>query len=335
MPKPLRICTIGGGSGMPIINRALVRAGFRRISSIVTTFDSGGDTGRLRTDERGRILAFSDYWRSLLSLWKDEKQKEAWEEMLRYRDGRSRNFGNTFFQFMSEKCGSLSKVDQFFSLLTNANILGEVIPVSVDPAEICFSTISGKTFRGEHNLDDLRMSFDKVTKIWLEPSVKANPEATKAIIDSDLIIICPGSMYGSVLINFLPQGISSAYIKSPAKKVLMTNIMSSACENHGFDQDDYTKTFKRYIKPWPGFDLIIMADMSCLQTSLLKKVLKMYQYEHSFPIKINHRSTQKTVVADIITIEEKNLRLRHCQEKLTNFFLKYQLFSQPKNSEEL
>lgn len=87
---------------MPIINRALVRAGFQHIKSIVTTFDSGGDTGRLRTDERGRILAFSDYWRSLLSLWKDEDQKEAWEEMLRYRDGRGRNFGNTFFQFMSE-----------------------------------------------------------------------------------------------------------------------------------------------------------------------------------------------------------------------------------------
>lgn len=306
---------------MPTINRALVRAGFRHINSIVTTFDSGGDTGRLRTDERGRILAFSDYWRSLLSLWKDEDQKEAWEEMLRYRDGRGRNFGNTFFQFMSEKCGGLSKVDQYFALLTDAKLCGQVIPVTVSPAEICFSTISGKIFRGEHNLDDLRMSFDKVTKIWLEPSVKANPDATKALINSDLIIICPGSMYGSVLINFLPQGISPAFIKSKAKKVLITNIMSAACENHGFDQDDYAKTFKHYLKPWPGFDLIIMPDMSCLQTGLLKKVLKMYRYEHSFPIKINHRSTQNTLIADIITIEEKNLRLRHCQEKLAKFFL--------------
>jgi len=128
-------------------------------------------------------------------------------------------------------------------------------------------------------------------------------------------------MYGSVLINFLPKGISSAFIKSKAKKVLMTNIMSTACENHGFDQNDYTNTFKRYLKPWSGFDLIVMPDLSCLPAGLLKKVLKMYQYEHSFPIKINHRSTQNTLIADIITIEEKNLRLRHCQEKLAEFFL--------------
>jgi len=64
-----KICTIGGGSGMPIINSSLVAAGFTNINSIVTTFDSGGDTGRMRTDERGKILAFSDYWRSLISLW--------------------------------------------------------------------------------------------------------------------------------------------------------------------------------------------------------------------------------------------------------------------------
>ena len=99
MKKDTKICTIGGGSGMPIVNNALVRAGYRQISSIVTTFDSGGDTARMRTDERGKILAFSDYWRSLISLWDDSDQKDNWEEMLRFRDGRGRNFGNMFFHF--------------------------------------------------------------------------------------------------------------------------------------------------------------------------------------------------------------------------------------------
>ena len=99
----LKICTIGGGSGMPIVNKALVDAGFRNISSIVTTFDDGGDSGRMRTDERGQILAFSDYWRSLISLWKDGVQKEKWEEMLRFRDGRGRNFGNIFFNSCLKK----------------------------------------------------------------------------------------------------------------------------------------------------------------------------------------------------------------------------------------
>jgi 2-phospho-L-lactate transferase/gluconeogenesis factor (CofD/UPF0052 family) len=139
MKNDIRICTIGGGTAMPIVNRALANAGFRNIKSIVTTFDSGGDSGRIKTDERGNVLAFSDYWRSLISLWIDNKQKKSWEEMLKYRDGRGRNFGNIFFQFLSEKEGGLEKIDDLFCSLTGATLAGEVIPVSIKPSNVCFN----------------------------------------------------------------------------------------------------------------------------------------------------------------------------------------------------
>lgn len=258
-----------------------------------------------------------------MSLWKDGGQKETWEEMLRYRDGRGRNFGNTFFQFMAEKSGDLSGVDKLFSSLTNANLLGSLIPVSLEPAQLCFSTKSGKVYKGEHHLDDLRMSFDKVGLVWLEPKVQANPEAEKSLSQADIIIVCPGSMFGSILINFLPEGISRAYKKSKARKILMTNIMSVACENNGFDQDDYVRVFRKYVRPGENFDLIIMPDFSALEKTILTKALKMYQYEHSFPIRAKHNSKHKTVIKDIITIEEKNLRLRHCEKKLANLFISY------------
>lgn len=320
MTKKFKVCTIGGGSGMPIINKGLIRAGIKNISSIVTTFDSGGDTGRMRTDERGKILAFSDYWRSLISLWKDGEQKRIWEEMLRYKDGRGRNFGNIFFQFMSEKAGSLGNVDSLFSSLTGANLFGEVIPVSTNPANVCFETISGKKYCGEHNLDDLRMSKDRVSKIWLEPQIYVNDEAKKALIESDLIIICPGSMYGSVLVNFLPLGFKEAYKESGAKKILMTNIMSVASENDGFDQNDYIGTFSSYLGTKNPFDLVVMADLSRFKTSLIKKVLFNYDLEHSSPIRFDKNSIYKTELADIATIDEDNLRLRHSERKLGDFF---------------
>ena len=320
MNKDLKICTIGGGSGMPIVNKALIRAGFDNIKSIVTTFDSGGDTGRMRTDERGKILAFSDYWRALISLWDDGKQKEIWEDMLRFRDGRGRNFGNTFFQFLSEKEGKLSDVDSMFEALTGAKLKGEVVPVSTDSANFCFKTESGKEYCGEHNLDDLRMSLDTIESIWLTPKVKANEEAMDALKKADVIIVCPGSMYGSILINFLPEGMTEAYKKSKAKKILMTNISSMANENDDFDQDDYVNLFEKYLRCKSPFDLILMADLACLNQKLLEKVLKFYALEHSFPIKFTKNSKQKTLLADIASIEEKNMRLRHSEEKLGNLF---------------
>lgn len=320
MNKKLRVCTIGGGSGMPIVNKALIRAGFEDIKSVVTTFDSGGDSGRMRTDERGRILAFSDYWRALISLWGDGKQKEIWQDMLRFRDGRGRNFGNIFFQFLSEKEGKLSDVDSMFEALTGAKLKGSVVPVTTDLADFCFRTESGKEYVGEHNLDDLRMSLDKVNEIWLTPKAIATKESVDVIKEADVIIVCPGSMYGSILINFLPQGIIEAYKKSKAKKILMTNISSVANENDGFNQDDYMAVFEKYLKYKSPFDLILMADLNCLDQKLLKMVLKLYGLEHSFPIKFNKKSRQKTLVADIAIIEEKNMRLRHSEEKLGEIF---------------
>ena len=186
MNKDLKVCTIGGGSGMPVINKGLVSTGFRNIKSIVTTFDSGGDTGRIRTDERGKVLAFSDYWRSLISLWPDGEQKMIWQEMLMFRDGRGRSFGNLFFQFMAEKTGNLSKVDELFAELVSAKLAGKVIPVSLQSSQICFRTISGKEYQGEHNLDDLRMSSDRVESMWLVPEVRANREAIREEIDENV-----------------------------------------------------------------------------------------------------------------------------------------------------
>lgn len=320
MRTNLKVCTIGGGSGMPIINKGLIRAGIKNIRSIVTTFDSGGDTGRMRTDERGKILAFSDYWRSLISLWQNGEQKKIWEEMLRYKDGRGRNFGNIFFQFMSEKAGSLGDVDSLFSSLTGAKLFGEVIPVSTDPSNVCFETISHKKYCGEHNLDDLRMSKDRVAKIWLEPEIRVNDEAKKALCEADIIIICPGSMYGSVLVNFLPIGFKEAYGKSKAKKILMTNIMSVASENNNFTQDDYVNTFSNYLGISKPFDLVVMSDLSGFEKKLIDRVIFNYDLEHSSPIVANKKSLHKTIVADIATIDEDNLRLRHSESKLSQFF---------------
>lgn len=319
MNKNLKVCTIGGGTAMPIVNKSLIKAGFENIKSVVTTFDSGGDTGRIKTDERGNVLAFSDFWRSLISLWIDGKQRETWEEMLRYRDGRGRNFGNTFFQFLSEKEGNLGEIDDLFCRLTGARLAGEVIPVSLEPSNICFRTISGKEYFGENFIDDLKMSSDKIDEIWLDPMVEANKKAIEAIEKADIIIVGPGTTYGSTIPNFLPEGMIKAYQKSKAKKIFLVNIFSPANEVKEPTQLGYLNIFKKYLGDLP-FDLIVMADLSSLDKDMLNKIFSFYDLEHAVLVKKVEMSEIKTIMADIATIEEKNMRLRHSEEKLGEFF---------------
>lgn len=320
MNKELKVCTIGGGTAMPIINKGLIKAGFLNIKSIVTTFDSGGDTGRIRTDERGKVLAFSDYWRSLMSLWPEDNQKQIWEDMLRYRDGRGRNFGNIFFQFLSEKEGNLGEVDELFEKLTGARLAGEVIPVSLKPANLCFSTTSGKKYRGENFIDDLRMSKDVIEDIWLEPKVEANNKAKEILKNADLIIVAPGTTYGSVLPNFLPKGIVETFNQSKAKKVLFINIFAMANEIKRPTVLEYWKIFKKYLKIDRPFDMLLLADLEKLDKKVLKKVLYFYSLENSLLVKIDKIKGVKVLKIDLAKIEEANMRLRHSEEKLAKFF---------------
>lgn len=320
MNRRIKICTIGGGTAMPIINRGLIRAGFTSINSIVTTFDSGGDTGRIRTDERGKVLAFSDYWRSLISLWIDGNQRETWEEMLRYRDGRGRNFGNTFFQFLSEKEGGLGEIDDLFSKLTGAKLCGEVVPVSLSPSNVCFRTKSEKEYKGENFVDDLRMSSDTIVDIWLDPEVKANLKAKEKIKNADLIIVGPGTTYGSVLPNFLPAGIVEAFNESKAKKVFLVNIFSTGNEVEKSTQNGYLDIFKKYLKNEKPFDLVVMADLKNFEKDILEKVFHFYELEHSSLVEMDQLCPVKTVRVNLATIDESNMRLRHSEEKLGEFF---------------
>ncbi|MDD4938346.1 MAG: 2-phospho-L-lactate transferase CofD family protein [Candidatus Shapirobacteria bacterium] len=321
MNKEIKVCTIGGGTAMPIINKGLIRAGFTSIKSIVSTFDSGGYTGRIRTDERGQVLAFSDYWRSLISLWNDGEQKRIWEEMLRYRDGRGRNFGDTFFQFLSEKEGNLGEVDELFSKLTGAKLAGEVIPVSLSPSDVCFTTMSGKTYKGENFVDDLRMSGDVINNIWLEPQVDGNKKAKEIMKNADLIIVGPGTTYGSVLPNFLPNGIVESYNKSKAKKIFLVNIFSMKNEVKKSSQNGYLEIFKKYLKNDNPFDLMVVVDLDKLNTKkLLKEVFHFYELENSSLVEMDKKCLIKTIKADIAIVEESNMRLRHGEEKLAKFF---------------
>lgn len=315
------ICTIGGGSGMPVVNRALVGAGFGNIRSVVTTMDSGGDSGRMRTDERGRILAYSDYWRSLISLWRDGEQKKIWEEMLRFRDGRGRNFGNVFFQFMAERTGDLTKVDSMFSELTGADMRGEVVPVSIKSSNICFTTRSGKKYVGEHYLDEHRMSADIVDKIWLEPKVEANEEAVRVVREAEVIIFCPGSVYGSVLVNLLPEGMIEAYKESNARKILISNIVSVSNENVRCSQRDYEDIYRRYLGAGKLFDVILMPKIECLSKTSLGKVLDWYKLERSGLLSYEVGGEVPVVAEDIIDIELENMRLRHSEDKLSRVLM--------------
>jgi uncharacterized cofD-like protein len=88
----------------------------------------------------------------------------------------------------------------------------------------------------------------EIVRVFLEPeSVPAYPEAVKAILQADLIIAGPGSLFTSVLPNLLVPGIGAAIRASQARKVYVCNVATQPGETANFEVYAHVKSLQRHV----------------------------------------------------------------------------------------
>lgn len=262
-----KIVTIGGGTG-----RFAVLLGLKRypveISAIVTMFDDGGSTGRLR-DELG-VLPPGDVRQCLVALGESGTLMRKLF-MHRYENGGlgGHNFGNIFISTLEKITGSIDKALEVAGKILN--IKGRVIPVTLSKAQLVAELKNGKVIEGEDALGDYQLvSRFGIKKIFLKPKAKAHPKALEAIADADVIVVGPGDLYTSLIPNFLVDGIKEAFLESKAKKVYIANLMNKHGHADDFSVADYVRTFEEVIGKQKAFDTIIY-NTKKPASSLLKK----------------------------------------------------------------
>ena len=330
--KITNIVTIGGGSGAPVVIKALIQAGFSNIKAICTAMDTGGRSGLVRTDERDRVISVGDLLRNLMALVPESNHLtniQAFRQMIDFTDGRRRNLGYSIYYALLEKFqNNFIQVQDLLEQLLNIKFSGIAIPITLEPTQIHIQTQSGQQYIGEHQLDYFSMSKDMVTKIWIDPPVTSTPEAISAIKQADYIIYCPGSLYGSIIANFLPQGVAQALVQSSATKIFITNLVSNRNEDHHFKPIDYWQLFKKYTHLDHPFEIIIVPNITQAQFQLQHlQVAKSYAHEHSFflgwdteQLKLIQQKGVKTISSHIFFLSPEYQRLRHDPHALANIF---------------
>jgi uncharacterized cofD-like protein len=99
-----------------------------------------------------------------------------------------------------------------------------------------------------------------IRRVFLEPAdVLAYPEAVRAILDADLIVVGPGSLYTSVLPNLLVRDIARALSVSPALKIYACNVASQLGETDGYVLGDYLQALQNHV-PGLKFDVVLAND---------------------------------------------------------------------------
>jgi uncharacterized cofD-like protein len=230
--KKTKLCLCGGGHGLSRILYGLKE--FKYLSAIVTVADRGGSTGKLRA--KFDCPAMGDIRLCLDSLG-DKYLKGIFET-------RTKGYEDCIGNLIIASLIKLYNFEEAIAIMHKMLGLSEthkIIPVSLDNYEICGKYINNKEIRKETEF----ILEEKIENTWLSPKPIPNPEALKAINESDFVIISSGSFFTSILSNLLVPQIAEAINKKTI--IWIVNLMQEKGETIGMDADAHAEFILKYI----------------------------------------------------------------------------------------
>jgi uncharacterized cofD-like protein len=249
-----KIVVIGGGSGLSMLLRGLKKYDFD-ISAIVTMTDDGKSTGILR--QQFGSLPQGDIRRCIAALSDEE---EILTKLFEYRFKRGKGLsghalGNLILLAMQDICGSFERGIAEFSRILEA--VGHVYPSTLENTDLVAILKSGRVVRGESRITRSGHR-DPIKTIKLTKKVKPSQDAIYAIKNASAIIIGPGSLYTSIIPNFLIAEITRAVVRNrQAKKIYICNVSTERGETEKFGVADHIDTLIKYAHP-KIFDMVLV-----------------------------------------------------------------------------
>ncbi len=253
-----RIVAVGGGTGLSTLLRG-IKNYTHNITAIVTVADDGGSSGRIR-----RILGIlppGDIRNCLAALSNDEA---LLSQLFQYRfangqgDLEGHSFGNLFISALAEITGSFEE-----AVAESGRVLavhGRVLPSTLHDVRL------SADIRLPHQVSEVRVEGEsqipettgKIQRVWLEPNAPpAFPQAVRAVLNADLIVIGPGSLYTSLLPNLLVPDLAEAIRASRALKVYVCNVATQPGETQGYTCADHVRALAMHTGGRP-FDIVLV-----------------------------------------------------------------------------
>jgi uncharacterized cofD-like protein len=303
-----RIVCVGGGTGMPTVLRGLKHYS-ANITAIVTVGDDGGSSGRLRR-EHG-ILPPGDFRNNIVALAEVEP---LMARLFQYRFGEGsalggHSFGNLFVLAMTGITGSFEH-----ALRETTRVLavqGVILPSTLDDVEICAEFNDGTEVCGESRIPEVGKP---VKRLYLKPEhPAAQPEAVGAILEADLIVLGPGSLYTSVVPNLLVEGIAKALIQSDGLKVYVCNVATQPGETDGYNVEAHVDALVRHLPGQVNPLDVVIAPRHPEDSQPLEPGIALVK---TGPSRLTH---PRVVVEDVV---RDDLPLRHDPDKLARVLLR-------------
>ncbi len=315
-----KVVAIGGGTGLSTLLRGL-KAYTPHITAIVTVADDGGSSGRLRR-ELG-LLPPGDFRNCIAALADDEA---LITQLFQFRFGQGEgldghSLGNLFITALAAVTGSFER-----AILEASRVLavqGRILPSTLEDVTLVAdlkvedeaATSRLTRVQGESAIP---RAGQPIERVFLRPErVRAYPEAVRAILEADLIIAGPGSLFTSVLPNLLVQDIRRAVEVSPAAKIYVCNVATQPGETDGFDVGQHVGALQRHVG-WGLMPNVLANDnpIPSLEQPQMQPVALHYPPGDGYEV----------IAADLV---DRSAPWRHDSEKLAELIMRFHHSQRP------
>ena len=146
-------------------------------------------------------------------------------------------FGNLFIAAMAETEGGMEA-----GLKATSQILkvrGHVVPSTLADIQLQAEMTDGSFVTGESQIPKAGKRIARL-RMLPEDAPAAN-DAVQAILNADMLIFGPGSLYTSVIPNLVVPGIQQAILQSSAIKIYICNVMTQPGETDGYGAYEHVR----------------------------------------------------------------------------------------------
>ena len=272
------VVVFGGGPGLSCLLTGLKQFPVD-VTTVISVSDNGSSTGVLKKELD--IPAVGDIGKVLIAM---ANVDEDFTELLSYRfakDGSLHNHPvrNVMLAALIDLKGSLTEAISYMTKLLN--IKGTILPLTEEKVELVGKN-ENKEYFGQvavsANVKDIR-------KLDYDHRIHVSDQVIHKILQADLIVLSPGSLYTSVLPHLLSQEILDALAATSAEIMYVCNIVTQPGETDHYQVSDHVRVLNQYLRDRKVDIVLANSGMPDEETAQ-----RYYEKEGKEPVRLDHEA---------------------------------------------
>ena len=235
-----KVVVFGGGTGLSCLLSGLKMFPID-VTTVITVSDNGSSTGVLK--EELNIPAVGDVGKVLISM---ANMDDEFIELLGYRfskEGSLHNHPvrNIILAALIDLKGNLTEACRYMCKLLN--VKGTVLPLTEERVELVGES-GDKEYFGE---EEVSRNIRNIQKLTYDHDIRICNEIKEKLLDADLVIFSPGSLYTSIIPHLLASEVLEAVEQTKAPLMYVSNLVTQPGETDNYNVGDHIRVLNQYL----------------------------------------------------------------------------------------